>query len=343
MSNFVRPFLTLTPSKIIFFHHFTYLGHDLLFDSGLQFRPTTCRRKRQAADRYWLAIQRELESGCTCTTFDMTDHVLECVCHAPQHPQRGHSVRSRWSTADDPKDSSVANNLLPSRIPALITELREVMLSVMSPSPIPPPVHYSNSPNPPESPSDAFVTKAMKTSHAIVCKGLSSPSVPSPSPTTNASDFGSTPIPTLPDLFTFATPLPPHVRRFPVIYPELSSQTLYQHTQLRAVLDVELVVQQIAHGVFDPVGLIRYIGHIIKFHCAPMRDILVNQMVELAQSSISSSDASRPDLHKVVQAFRRCFDLLELMKLVRLVYFVRCHLDSHTLPCRILQTTSYKI
>ncbi|KAF9517278.1 hypothetical protein BS47DRAFT_1326655 [Hydnum rufescens UP504] len=291
------------------------LRHDLLFDSGLQFRPTTCRRKRQAADRYWLAIRRELESGCTCTTFDMDDRVLECVCHTPQHPQRGHSVRTRWPTADHSKGSSLTNNLLPSRIPALITELREVMLSVMSPSPIPPPVHYSNSPTLPESPSDAFVTKAMKTSRAIASKGQSSPSTPLSPTATDAPDSPSPPAPAVPDPFAFDTPLPPQAKRFPVIYPELSSQTLHQHTQLRAVLDVELIVQQIVHGVFDPVGLIRYIGHIIKFHCAPMRDILVSEMVELAQSSLPGSDPARPDLHRVVQAFRRCFDLLELMKL----------------------------
>ncbi|KAJ2968163.1 hypothetical protein NUW54_g13301 [Trametes sanguinea] len=75
--------------------------HDLLFDSGLQFRPTSSRRKRDAADQYWLAIVRELESGCTCTTLDATasSHPrLRCACDAfpaPDSTRPAHQVLPR--------------------------------------------------------------------------------------------------------------------------------------------------------------------------------------------------------------------------------------------------------
>ena len=63
-----------------------YLGHDLLFDPGLQFRPTFSRRKRDIADNYWAAVLHELESGCTCTTFDLRGKPTErrCVCGSRQ-------------------------------------------------------------------------------------------------------------------------------------------------------------------------------------------------------------------------------------------------------------------
>ncbi|KAG1745915.1 T-complex protein 11-domain-containing protein [Suillus paluster] len=39
------------------------LRHDLLFDAGLQFRPTSGRRKRDLSDKYWRAVAQELETG----------------------------------------------------------------------------------------------------------------------------------------------------------------------------------------------------------------------------------------------------------------------------------------
>src|ERR1700733_11592782 len=105
-------------------------GHDLLFDPGLQFRPLTSRRRRIAADRYWMAILHELESGCTCTSFDEAGHLLPCKHAACDQ------VGLAWARpginelkTEALKDMSV--NPPPSalsRIPPLITELREVML-----------------------------------------------------------------------------------------------------------------------------------------------------------------------------------------------------------------------
>ncbi|KAF9779614.1 T-complex protein 11-domain-containing protein [Thelephora terrestris] len=107
------------------------LRHDLLFDSGLQFRPTSSRRKRYQAELYWSAIARELECHCTCITWDENGRVLAepvCICgdfHSPSTHNaavilpnfRGKTLRTA------------------SRIRNLFSELLEVLLSIIQPLP----------------------------------------------------------------------------------------------------------------------------------------------------------------------------------------------------------------
>ncbi|KAI0720506.1 T-complex protein 11-domain-containing protein [Cerioporus squamosus] len=103
------------------------LRHDLLFDSGLQFRPTSSRRKRDLADNYWLAIVRELECGCTCTTLDANGRLAErrCACGVLQLP------------TERPMLAFSTGNMLtvrtPSRIRPLLHELLEVLVSIIQP------------------------------------------------------------------------------------------------------------------------------------------------------------------------------------------------------------------
>ncbi|RDX53333.1 Tcp11-domain-containing protein [Lentinus brumalis] len=103
------------------------LRHDLLFDSGLQFRPTSSRRKRDLADNYWLAIVRELECGCTCTTLDGSGRLAErrCACGVLQLP------------TERPMLAFSTGNMLtvrtPSRIRPLLHELLEVLVSIIQP------------------------------------------------------------------------------------------------------------------------------------------------------------------------------------------------------------------
>jgi hypothetical protein len=112
--------------------------------------------------------------------------------------------------------------------------------------------------------------------------------------------------------------------RMPVIHPPISTQTAHQHSQVRAALDAPLVLQQLTHGVFDPASLFEFLGRLIKFHCAPMRDAKVDEMVAIAKSSALLSRvrdgtheaAPRVNLDLAVLAIRKCFDLFELMKLV---------------------------
>jgi len=85
-----------------------------------------------------------------------------------------------------------------------------------------------------------------------------------------------------------------------------------QAQSLRAVLDVDLIEQEMRHGLFDPSGAFEVIGQILKSHCAPMRDQAVDAMVQLAKTCAPNGEGSKAD---AVSAIRECFELLELMKL----------------------------
>ena len=102
-----------------------------MFDSGLQFRPTSSRRKRDQAELYWIAVTRELERHCTCITWDELGRIMTepvCICRDFRSPPthntavilpnfRGKTLRTA------------------SRIRHLFLELLEVLLSVIQPLP----------------------------------------------------------------------------------------------------------------------------------------------------------------------------------------------------------------
>ncbi|KZP33597.1 Tcp11-domain-containing protein [Athelia psychrophila] len=104
------------------------LRHDLLFDSGLQFRPTSGRRKRELSERYWNAVTRELETGCTCVSFDMGGKPASCVCVCrrvtpiPSHPVVALSTTRRILTLR-----------MPSRIRPLLVEFLDLLVCVIQP------------------------------------------------------------------------------------------------------------------------------------------------------------------------------------------------------------------
>lgn len=104
------------------------LRHDLIFDAGLQFRPTSSRRKRELADRYWRAVTQEIESGCTCVSFDAEGRPCDCVCvcsRAPTPPTK--PVLTYLSSR------GVATLRMPSRVQSLLSEFLEVLLYVIQP------------------------------------------------------------------------------------------------------------------------------------------------------------------------------------------------------------------
>ncbi|GAW05743.1 Tcp11-domain-containing protein [Lentinula edodes] len=81
------------PVYLLRIHISPQLRHDLMFDNGLQFRPTYSRRKRQLSEAYWTAVIREVESGCTCFSVDKSGAPMmtpACVCNQipipPLHP-----------------------------------------------------------------------------------------------------------------------------------------------------------------------------------------------------------------------------------------------------------------
>lgn len=285
-----------------------------------------------------MAILHELESGCICTSFDEAGHLLPCKHAACDQ------VGLAWARpgtnelkTEALKDMTVNPSPSPlSRVPPLITELREVMLSVMVPSSLPPPPRTACSLLAgAETSADVtrmFATHAVRVSQRMVTMTLASdctthPDVPR-SPTEVAAPTNSSTSSTLVSPGSSRASLTclakkPRSTRVPVLQPPLSAQTLCQHDQIRATLDVPHVTQQIAHGAFDPSEVFLLLGNLIKYHCAPMRDAAVEDVVATASAACIGADSNcetprNVRLSNVVLAIRKFFDLLELMKLVGL-------------------------
>ena len=103
----------------------------MLFDSGLQFRPTSSRRKRDQAELYWTAVTRELECRCTCITWDEHGRILAepvCICRDLHSPPA-------HATAVILQNFRGKTLRTASRIRHLFSELLEVLLSVIQPLP----------------------------------------------------------------------------------------------------------------------------------------------------------------------------------------------------------------
>ena len=83
------------------------------------------------------------------------------------------------------------------------------------------------------------------------------------------------------------------------------------HELVSSVLDPALISQEVEHGVLDVGSLARFLGRILKTHCAPMRDELVDNMIVVIEEGAACTDGS-----VVTQGLRSCFEVLELMKLV---------------------------
>ena len=203
----------------------------------------------------------ELESGCTCVTFDTHGKPSGCVCVCRRLPT-------------PPVDPIIAclplrrrlTLRMPSRIRPLLHELLLVLLSIISPQ-----------------------TALVSTS--------------------------------------------PQSGRISI--QQRQKQQQEQAQALRAVLDVDLIEQEMKHGLFDPSGAFEVIGQILKSHCAPMRDPAVDAMVQLAATCASGGSGGKPE---AVRAIRECFELLELMKLVRAFVILSSPHVSHVLS-RISPTT----
>lgn len=78
-------------------------------------------------------------------------------------------------------------------------------------------------------------------------------------------------------------------------------------------LDVSFLMQQIRKGVLDLVGLSQWLGALLKTHCAPMRDPLVDKMATEIRDGCAA-----PDMQQVAQGLKTMFGALEAMKLVSL-------------------------
>ncbi|GJN92812.1 hypothetical protein Rhopal_005850-T1 [Rhodotorula paludigena] len=118
------------------------LRHDVVFDPNLMFRPNydgeRGERKRTLAEQYWTAVACEVSTGCRCATY-RDKELLPCVC-----------------LSTDACTLSPLATRLPSRIAPLVSELRDILVSLL-PLPVSPTSSPSASPSfasavPPSSP-----------------------------------------------------------------------------------------------------------------------------------------------------------------------------------------------
>lgn len=256
-----------------------------MFDPGLQFRPTTSRRKQLTTDRYWTAVTREVEYGCTCVAWDATGAMVDCRCGSNDPETRYTAVKPRskakrtrpptpppWSdryykaylkaavdpSLDDavpldgkqtePEGDRMFHINVPSRVAPMLNELVAVLKSVI----VPPP--------------------------------LSSPHTAATAPSR--------------------------------LMPPQSSQSSSDVQHLLSHFDPPLIEREMRCGVFDPSGLFGLVGETLKRHCAPMRDRQVDNMMTIA----NGSEGNRTE--RAISTMRMCFEILELMKLVSLLYYI---------------------
>ncbi|KAH9812875.1 T-complex protein 11-domain-containing protein [Melampsora americana] len=237
------------------------LRHDIVFDDVLRFRPNLDgdrgQRKRLIADRYWIAIARELEANCRCAAFVQRFPDRHSISVSPDPRQVLGCVCSRGQFNEASSDSNLKPGIIPldripSRIPPLVEELRNILLSLVVPR-----------------------------SQALC-------------PNKNLD----------------------------------SSHTSSAHDLICSTLDPIEISYKLEKGRrIDMPALARFLGLVLKGHCAPMRDNIVDGMVSLI-SGEAKEFTLEPDLqnsaHDSLQkssyaglagGLRMSFELLELMKL----------------------------
>jgi hypothetical protein len=88
------------------------------------------------------------------------------------------------------------------------------------------------------------------------------------------------------------------------ILEELLPKTAGADQEVAEWLDCELIAQQIEHQIFNPVTLISTLTELLKRHCAPARDAMVDSMLEACSRG------------EFVETLKILFNVLEIMKLV---------------------------
>lgn len=108
-------------------------------------------------------------------------------------------------------------------------------------------------------------------------------------------------------------------RRIPVLFQTIRDviKSLVpdsDHSRVDEHLDVPLLMQEIERGVCDFVRLAEWIARLLKEHCAPMRDVWVDEMVALTRQGAVTQDSKQ-----IIIGLKTLFAILEAMKLVSLI------------------------
>ncbi|KAK3071044.1 Protein SOSEKI 1 [Teratosphaeriaceae sp. CCFEE 6253] len=125
--------------------------------------------------------------------------------------------------------------------------------------------------------------------------------------------------------------------RLPAVFDavrDILSTLVPDHEQKRiaARLDVDLIMQEITNGVCDLIDLSDWLAKVVKKHCAPMRDELVDAMqIDIEQGALEGKH------DKLVHGLRQLLSILEAMKLD-----VANHQIRHMRPLLIEDTVNFQ-
>ena len=76
-------------------------------------------------------------------------------------------------------------------------------------------------------------------------------------------------------------------------------------------LDVELLTQELRHGVCDFSALIEWLGFLLRASCSPHRDEELGNIISTMKRGVQVSDAC-----VIAGGLQQFFDMLEMMKIV---------------------------
>lgn len=127
--------------------------------------------------------------------------------------------------------------------------------------------------------------------------------------------FQGTPSPKNQDGERWATLISHAQRRIPVMFRTIQDvlKSLVperDHARVDEHLDVPMLMQEIQRGICDLVRLAEWLAQLLKEHCAPMRDGVVDGMVAVIRTGVVEHSSAR-----IVDGLRELFGVLETMKL----------------------------
>lgn len=106
----------------------------------------------------------------------------------------------------------------------------------------------------------------------------------------------------------------------------------YEQKSITERLDVDLIMQEISNGVCDLIALSNWLAKVLKAHCAPMRDELVDSMRK--DIEVGALEGRH---EKLVSGLRQLLNVLEAMKLD-----VANHQIRHMRPLLIDDTVNFQ-
>jgi len=93
------------------------------------------------------------------------------------------------------------------------------------------------------------------------------------------------------------------------LVPEKDQPNVEEH------LDVPMIMQEIEKGVCDLGNISLWVAQLLKAHCAPMRDKMVDQIVDHIRAGVTT-----PDMAALARGLNDLLGVLEAMKLVRSLF-----------------------